>query len=42
MMVSRYDDSNFLLVLQIDHSRVAGYLASHWVTVYSLTGPSSG
>ena len=30
MMVLRYDDSNFLLVLQIDHSRVAGYLASHW------------
>lgn len=30
MMVSRYDDSNFLLALQIDHSRVAGFLAAHW------------
>jgi hypothetical protein len=30
MMVSRYDDSRFLLALQIDHSRVAGYLAAHW------------
>ena len=30
MMVVRYDDSRFLLVLQIDHSRVAGLVASHW------------
>ena len=30
MMVSRYDDSRSLLVLQIDHSRVAGFLAAHW------------
>jgi hypothetical protein len=30
MMVHRYDDSSLLLVLQIDHSRLAGYLAAHW------------
>lgn len=30
MMVSPYDQSRLLLVLQIDHSRVAGYLAAHW------------
>ena len=30
MMVSSYDDSRLLLVLQIDHSRVAGHLAAHW------------
>lgn len=30
MMISPYDDSRLLLVLQIDHSRVAGYLAAHW------------
>ena len=30
MMVSRYDDSRLLLVLQIDHSRVAGLFAAHW------------
>ena len=30
MMVSPYDESTLLLVLQIDHSRVAGYLAAHW------------
>jgi hypothetical protein len=30
MMVSRYDDSRLLLILQIDHSRVAGLLAAHW------------
>jgi hypothetical protein len=29
MLVSKYD-SRFLLALQIDHSRVAGYLAAHW------------
>ena len=30
MMVSEYDSSQLLLVLQIDHSGVAGYLAAHW------------
>ena len=30
MMVSRYDESRLLLVLQIDHSRIAGLLAAHW------------
>jgi hypothetical protein len=30
MMVNSYDDSRFMLVLQIDHSRVAGFLAAHW------------
>lgn len=30
MMVSHFDDSRLLLVLQIDHSRVAGLLAAHW------------
>jgi hypothetical protein len=30
MMVGRYDDSRLLLVLQVDHSRVAGLLAAHW------------
>ncbi len=30
MMVSPYDDSRLLVVLQIDHSRVAGLLAAHW------------
>jgi len=30
MMVSRYDDTRLLLVLQSDHSRVAGLLAAHW------------
>ncbi|MBI3077549.1 MAG: DUF3891 family protein [Deltaproteobacteria bacterium] len=30
MMVSHYDDSRFLIVLQVDHSRVAGLLAAHW------------
>jgi hypothetical protein len=30
MMVSPTDDSRFLVVLQIDHSRVAGLLAAHW------------
>jgi hypothetical protein len=30
MMVGRYDNSRLLLVLQVDHSRVAGLLAAHW------------
>lgn len=30
MMVSRYDDTRLLLVLQTDHSRVAGLFAAHW------------
>lgn len=30
MMVNQYDDDRLLLALQIDHSRVAGYLAAHW------------
>lgn len=30
MMVLSYDDSRLLVVLQIDHSRVAGLLAAHW------------
>ncbi|HWO40917.1 MAG TPA: DUF3891 family protein [Candidatus Eisenbacteria bacterium] len=30
MMVNRYDESRLLLALQIDHSRVAGFLAAHW------------
>lgn len=30
MMVHPYDDSSLLLVLQIDHSRLAGFLAAHW------------
>jgi hypothetical protein len=30
MMVNPYDDSRLLLALQIEHSRVAGYLAAHW------------
>jgi len=30
MMVCRYDESRLLLVLQIDHSRVAGLFAAHW------------
>lgn len=29
-MVCRYDESRLLLVLQIDHSRVAGLFAAHW------------
>jgi hypothetical protein len=29
-MVSRYDDSRLLIVLQIDHSRVAGFIGAHW------------
>src|SRR5919199_4314823 len=30
MMVNAYDDTNLLLVLQTDHSRIAGLLAAHW------------
>ena len=30
MMVSPYDDTRLLLVLQSDHSRVAGLVAAHW------------
>ncbi|MBI2091255.1 MAG: DUF3891 family protein [Deltaproteobacteria bacterium] len=30
MMVCRYDEARLLLVLQIDHSRVAGLFAAHW------------
>lgn len=30
MMVCSYDESRLLLVLQIDHSHVAGQLAAHW------------
>jgi hypothetical protein len=30
MMVCRYDESRLLLVLQVDHSRVAGLFAAHW------------
>ncbi len=30
MMVCPYDDERLLLVLQVDHSRVAGLLAAHW------------
>jgi hypothetical protein len=30
MMVCPYDESRLLLILQIDHSRIAGLLAAHW------------
>jgi len=30
MMVCPYDDSSLLLILQTDHSRMAGFLAAHW------------
>src|ERR671925_1733973 len=30
MMVCRYDESRLLLVLQTDHSRVAGLFAARW------------
>jgi hypothetical protein len=30
MMVCRYDETRLLLILQIDHSRVAGLFAAHW------------
>jgi len=29
-MVCPYDDSRLLLILQIDHSRIAGLIAAHW------------
>ena len=32
MMVCPYDDSRLLLIMQTDHSRVAGLLAAHWGT----------
>jgi hypothetical protein len=30
MMVSEYNDDFYVIALQIDHSRVAGYLAANW------------
>jgi hypothetical protein len=30
MMVCPYNESHILLILQIDHSRIAGLLAAHW------------
>ena len=30
MMVCPYDDFRLLLILQTDHSRIAGWLAAHW------------
>ncbi len=30
MMVCPYDDVRLLLILQTDHSRIAGWLAAHW------------
>jgi hypothetical protein len=30
MMVNPYDDSQLMLALQFDHSRVAGFFAAHW------------
>jgi hypothetical protein len=30
MMVCPYDDERLLLILQVDHSRVTGWFASHW------------
>jgi hypothetical protein len=30
MMLSPYDESHWFAVLQVDHSRVAGFLAAHW------------
>jgi len=30
MMVCRYDESRLLLVLQVDHSKIAGLFAAHW------------
>ena len=29
MMVCPYDDERLLLILQVDHSRVTGWLAAH-------------
>jgi len=30
MMVCPYDDERLLLILQVDHSRITGWLAAHW------------
>jgi hypothetical protein len=30
MMVCPYDDNRLLLILQVDHSKVTGWLAAHW------------
>jgi hypothetical protein len=30
MMVCPFDDDRLLLILQVDHSKVAGWLAAHW------------
>ncbi len=30
MMVCPYDDEQLLLILQVDHSKVTGWLAAHW------------
>lgn len=30
MMVNKMDDGRLLLVLQVDHSRIAGWFAAHW------------
>lgn len=30
MMVCPYDENRLLLILQVDHSRVTGWLAAHW------------
>ena len=30
MMVCPFDDNRLLLILQVDHSRVTGWLAAHW------------
>ena len=30
MMVNPYNDSQLMLALQFDHSRVAGFFAAHW------------
>ncbi len=30
MMVCPYDDNRLLLILQVDHSRITGWLAAHW------------
>ena len=30
MMICPYDDERLLLILQVDHSKVTGWLAAHW------------
>ena len=30
MMVCPYNDEQLLLILQVDHSQVTGWLAAHW------------